>query len=467
MNCPRKALTVACIPVVLCGCASPGDRQGLEWKVQIDGGCVPGSGSASVPVVAHGAVFVGSRDGSVYAIDAATGAQRWRFETQTKAPVNATPAVDGDAVYIGGWDRTFYALDAMTGRPRWSFDAGLPIMDKALVYGGRVIFATGGRQARSDRGDGLVYGLDASSGRKKWAVDTLPDVESQSKWPSHPPALKDGVAYVVNWNATRFVAGEPDSARVYVHAIDAASGKVRWSTKFNGAWPSPPVAVQGHLLLATSPREARAVELHALDLSTGRQAWNYATSGGKHYSLGVSVRNQVQPPAVVGNDLVLLSTDVSLVAIDVATGKERWRLTEPFQREPLNQIHAGPLVYVLTGETLAPSLGHLHGIDPITGQVVWSTSMVSRNRIEAVLDGVLYLRTAILRQSLIAIDGRNGKELGTVWASSPFGSESYQHCSGPVRHDKQLLMTTAWESFAGGRTLRGYLYSVPAPAGPR
>lgn len=462
----KKPLAVACVSLA-CACASTGGGQGLEWSTQIDGGCVPGSASTSTPTVANGMVYVGSRDGSVYAVDATSGAQKWRFETRGKAQVNATPVVDAGSVYVGGWDGVFYALDATTGKPKWSFDAGLPVMDRALVHGGRVIFVTGGRQARNDWGDGLVYGLDASSGQPAWVVDTLPDLGSQRRWPSHPPVIKDGVAFVVNWNATRLQTGKPDSARVSVHAIDAASGRIRWSSTFDGAWPSPPAVVEGYLLLATSPRQARGIELHALESSSGRRVSSHGATGGESYSLGIGNRNQSRPPLVVGTDLVLLPTDTSLAGIDVRTGKERWRLSEPFQEEPINQIHAGPLVYVMTGETLKPTLGNLHGIDPATGKIVWSARMVSRNTIHAVIDGVIYLKTSILRQSLLAIDGMTGKELATVWASSPIGSQSYTICSGPVRNGNQLFLSTAWESFAGGRTLRGHLYSVPAPAASR
>jgi len=496
-----KALAPACASVIVSACTSQIARQDFEWKVQLDGGCVPGAISASVPVVSNGTVYIGSSDGAVYAVDAATGAQRWRFQTGAglpggteiivapresdpaemagraldqlgrsraggKAQINATPAIDGNTVYIGSWDRTFYALDAMTGKPKWSFDSGLPVMEKAVVHAGNVIFVTGGAQARSDRGNGLVYALDSSSGAKAWVLDTLPDVGSQPKWPSHVPVIKDGVAYITNWNATQYVKGAADTARVYVHAIDPASGKTRWSSKLNGAWPSPPAVTQKYVLFTTSPREnMTTVELHALDSSTGKEKWGYRVIGGTHYTFGTRTRNQWQPPMVVGDDLVLLSTDTDLVGIDINTGLERWHLTEPFRKEPINQVHLGPLLYVITGDTMSPTLGNLHGIDPLTGKLAWSMRMVSRNQIRAVIDGVIYFKTAILRNSLIAVDGITGRELETVWTSLPVGSESYSICSGPVRHGKQLLISTESQSFSGGRPLRGYLYSVAAPAG--
>ena len=500
----KTAFLLACALALASGCASFVGKSALEWSVQIDGGCGPGSMSGSVPNVANSAVYVGSSDGAVYALDVSSGAVRWRFQTGVGLPtgvqrievpsgtspaemagraiaeaergsargrsqITASPVFSENTVFVGAWDKMLYALDATTGSPRWVFDAGLPVTEKASVQAGLVIFATGGAGARNAGGDGRVYALEASSGSRVWVLDTLPDVGSASKWPSHHPVIKDGVGYVVNWNASPYVKGIADPARAYVSAIDVKSGESRWSRKFEGAWPSPPSIATDHILLTTSPREdIGVVELRALDKSTGREVWRYKMAGGRQYTFGTRSRNESQAPMLVANDLVLLSTDSDLVGVDVKTGKELWRLSEPFRTEPINQVHLGSLVYVVTGETLAPKLGHLHGIDPRTGKIVWSTRMLSRNRIHAVIDDAIFYMTSMLRNSLIAIDGVNGRELGTVWTSSPIGSESYTICSGPVRHGRQLFISTASQSFAGGRPLRGYLYSVAAPvATPR
>jgi eukaryotic-like serine/threonine-protein kinase len=495
----NSALFLGCIVIIVSGCAGTIAKKDLEWSVQVDGGCGPGSGAGSEPTVGNGTVYVGSSDGAVYAIDTGSGALRWRFQTgvdlptgmqrievprrtgpaemagraieeiersgaRGRAQITASPVLIENTVYVGSWDGMVYALDSTTGKPRWAFDAGLPVIEKAIVHSGLVIFATGGAGARHDRGDGLVYALDASSGSKIWMLDSLPDVEPQSKWPSHPPVVGDGVGYIVNWNGAPYVKGVADPARIYVHAIDVKSGASRWNGKFEGAWPSPPSIAKDYILLTTSPREDMGtVELRALDNSTGREAWRYKIAGGIQYTFGTRTRNESQAPMLVKDNLVLLSTDTNLVGIDIETGKELWRLGEPFRAEPINQIHIGSLVYVVTGETLAPKLGHLHGIDPSTGKIVWSTRMLSRNRIHAVIDDTIYYMTLMLRKSLIAVDGVNGRELGTVWTSSPFGSESYTICSGPVRHGSQLYISTASQTFAGGRPLRGYLYSVTAP----
>src|SRR6516164_974112 len=77
------------------------------------------------PAVAGGTVYIGSDDGTLDALDAATGSLRWTYTTA--GSVDPGPAVGGtvyvssDVAYGGG---TVYALDAATGRVRWAYTAG-------------------------------------------------------------------------------------------------------------------------------------------------------------------------------------------------------------------------------------------------------------------------------------------------------------------------------------------------------
>jgi outer membrane protein assembly factor BamB len=62
----------------------------------------------SSPAVAGGTVYVGSFDDHLYAIDAETGQEQWRFETDEW--VRSSPAVAGGTVYVGSFDGHLYAL---------------------------------------------------------------------------------------------------------------------------------------------------------------------------------------------------------------------------------------------------------------------------------------------------------------------------------------------------------------------
>ena len=91
-------------------------------------------------------LYVGSYDGKFYALDANTGAMRWRFATggerrfEAKGlhgmqPKNQTiadpfdvylssPVVAEGAVFFGSGDGNVYALDAATGDLNWKFQTG-------------------------------------------------------------------------------------------------------------------------------------------------------------------------------------------------------------------------------------------------------------------------------------------------------------------------------------------------------
>jgi outer membrane protein assembly factor BamB len=76
----------------------------------------------SSPVVVKNTVYFGSGDGNVYALDAATGEQRWKFKTGDV--VHASPAFADGVLFFGSWDSYFYAVDAATGKEKWRFHGG-------------------------------------------------------------------------------------------------------------------------------------------------------------------------------------------------------------------------------------------------------------------------------------------------------------------------------------------------------
>src|SRR3982751_4310766 len=81
-----------------------------------------GSPIRATPVVRDGLLFVAGLDGTLHALDAATGAERWRH--RAGAPVTASPATDGRLVWPASRDGRLAALDAKTGNPRWRRDLG-------------------------------------------------------------------------------------------------------------------------------------------------------------------------------------------------------------------------------------------------------------------------------------------------------------------------------------------------------
>ena len=90
----------------------------------------------SSPAVAGGVVYIGSDDGHVYALKAATGARLWAYDTG--APVVSSPAVSGGVVYVGAGNGTVYALRTATGARVWSRALGATVVSSPAVAGGLV-----------------------------------------------------------------------------------------------------------------------------------------------------------------------------------------------------------------------------------------------------------------------------------------------------------------------------------------
>ena len=82
-----------------------------------------------------GTVYIGSNDNHLYAVDAATGEERWRFETD--GGVDSSPAVsaDGSVVYVGSRDDRLYAVDTATGAESWNVTIGS--QDRRHVHSSR------------------------------------------------------------------------------------------------------------------------------------------------------------------------------------------------------------------------------------------------------------------------------------------------------------------------------------------
>jgi len=73
----------------------------------------------STPAIVDGIVYVAGVEDYLFALDAETGQEKWRFQTP-KGSMNSPSVADG-VVYISSGDETLYAVDAETGKEIWRF----------------------------------------------------------------------------------------------------------------------------------------------------------------------------------------------------------------------------------------------------------------------------------------------------------------------------------------------------------
>jgi len=101
----------------------------------------------------------------------------WFFHT--KDSITASPAVSHGTVYVGSWDGTFYAINAATGKLQWSYriTAATPSAFGRIVSSAAVVTAGTGAQRRRVvifGGGSSVWALDAVTGRKLASINIDP-----------------------------------------------------------------------------------------------------------------------------------------------------------------------------------------------------------------------------------------------------------------------------------------------------
>jgi hypothetical protein len=135
----------------------------LKWKFQT------GSRVTSSPAVSDGTLYFASYDSNFYAVDIVTGKLKWQFKTGGEHRFAAShlhgsnpaaetmpdpfdfflssPIVWQGAVYFGSGDGNIYALETATGKAKWQFHTGdvvhaSPTISEGVVYigAGIVIF---------------------------------------------------------------------------------------------------------------------------------------------------------------------------------------------------------------------------------------------------------------------------------------------------------------------------------------
>ncbi len=136
----------------------------IVWQVTNPGHQSSPGTFYGAPGVAYGRVYIGNTNGSIVALDAATGKTDW-VQT-TGAYVYASPAIANGVIFIGSYDHYLYALNALTGGVVWHADLGGPISGSASVIGDKVWIATFGSGAGSGSGTaGEVRALDIHTGK--------------------------------------------------------------------------------------------------------------------------------------------------------------------------------------------------------------------------------------------------------------------------------------------------------------
>lgn len=302
------------------------DALAVRWTFQTKGALSDNKDPIeSTAAIAHGTAYVASVDEHLYALDLATGKEKWKFKGGS---FKASVGVQGSAVYAGDVDGIFHCLDAATGQERWKYDTGAEITSGPNFIPGSVLFG----------GEETLYCLSlnpkSSDGTLLWKfkVPGGPVMGSPAVIGNRTfTAGCDSTLHVIDTATVKEVAAGVDLGgqvgatvavlddRLYVGTmssqvlgIDWKKGSILWTfaakSRQQPFFSSP--AATSKLVVVGS----RDKHVYALERETGKMLWRFQT------------RNKVDSsPVIVGERVFVGSHDGNLYVLDLDKGAELQR----------------------------------------------------------------------------------------------------------------------------------------------
>lgn len=298
---------------------------------------------------------------------------KWAFAFPGALRARSQPAIAYGAVYVGSHDGTVYALDEETGCIRWTFRASAEVRSAIVVEppasarlrNGTPLVFFGDLIAR-------VYAVDAFTGQLRWVVkaDDHPNATVTAA-----PSLHDGTLYVSISSLEVTSAADPAyeccTFRGSVVALDAATSTQRWK-----AYTIP-----------QAPREAGRTSVGTRILApSGAPVWNTPAIDAKRGVLYLGTGENYSSPANETSDaqMAFRLADGALVWHAQRTAGDAWNVACMMQDNPNCPRENGPDVDFGSAPILfrredGPDLllagqksGDVYGVDPDQrGKIVW------------------------------------------------------------------------------------------------
>ena len=256
-------------------------RLGLAWFFDFD----TDRGQESTPLMVDGVIYVTSAWSKVFALDAATGRELWRFDPEVPGEAGFNACCDvvnrGVAFYegkvlVGTIDGRLIALDAANGEPLWSVATTDPSRPYSITGApraakGKVFIGNGGAEYGVR---GYVSAYHATTGELAWRFYTVPgDPDGPPDDAASDAILKSQAA--ATWHGRAFLdygggGGTVWDAIVYDPELDQLYVGTGNGSPWNRVHRSEG---RGDNLFLSS--------ILALDPDTGAYLWHYQETPGE------------------------------------------------------------------------------------------------------------------------------------------------------------------------------------------
>ena len=252
-------------------------RLGFAWELKTG----TNRGMEATPIVVDGVMYTSGVAGRVYALDAATGHLLWQFAPPLKLKnargsccdlVNRGVAVWKGRIYVGSFEGTLYALDAKDGTIRWQADTiehgrAYSITGAPQIAGKVVVIGNGGAEFDSR---GYVSAYDLETGRLAWRFYTVP---GDAKTPYESKALAMAAK---SWDPNRDFSGGGGGNAWDAIAYDPKTNLVYFGTGNGAPWNSAYRSPSGgdNLFIAS---------IVAVNADSGEYVWHYQETPGDRW----------------------------------------------------------------------------------------------------------------------------------------------------------------------------------------
>ncbi|MFT4822786.1 MAG: polyvinyl alcohol dehydrogenase (cytochrome) [Halioglobus sp.] len=257
----------------------------------------------SQPAVGYGAVYVGSEDGSVYALDIDTGCSHWRFEASAEVRTGIVLAVASadrpPLAVFGDVIANMYAVNALTGELVWRMRAdehpsatltGTPAVTENMVYApvsSLEVVAAANPSYECCTFRGNVIAVDLATGQLHWRHYIIPEE------PEVVATTRIG---------TKILA--PSGAPTWTSpAIDRKRGVLYIGSGEN----------------YSSPSDGNSDAIIAVNLTTGERAWHYQSISGDAWNAACQLQGNPNCPVEKGPDF---DHGSSMILVDLPNGKQ-------------------------------------------------------------------------------------------------------------------------------------------------
>jgi outer membrane protein assembly factor BamB len=195
-------------------------------------------------VLLEGTLFVDTLDGSLVALNAASGDIRWqKNRIGTREAIFGAPAAGSALVFVGTTDEEVLGLSPASGGLIWRREVQGAVQRAPVLYGDRLVVTTE---------KGYLYLLQAGNGQLIWGRPLGSGLGA--------PMLSKDQIFVSSGNL--------------LSAVDMASGTVNWEFTAASALTTRPT-IFGDLVLVGTERGV----LYALRQSDGSEQWHTQLSG--------------------------------------------------------------------------------------------------------------------------------------------------------------------------------------------